>query len=99
MTLVYLPEARLDVLAAVTHYSECDGGDGALAKDFHKELKLAERDIVEMPDFWHIVGGNYRRKWMRRFPFGVVYHKIDDQTLEVVAVTHQKRRPNYWENR
>ncbi len=26
MNLVYLPEARLEVLAAVNYYYECDGG-------------------------------------------------------------------------
>ena len=96
MTLIYLPEARMDVLAAVSYYNECDG---ALAKDFYKELKLAERDILELPDFWHVVAKTYRRKWMRRFPFGVVYHKLDEQTVEIVAVAHQKRRPNYWKYR
>ena len=96
MNLVYLPEARLDVLAAVTYYDDCEGGEGTLARDFYKELKRAENDIIEMPDFWHPVSKDYRRKWIRRFPFGIIYHKIDNQIIEVVAVAHQKRQPNCW---
>ncbi len=99
MKLVYLPEARLEVLAAVSYYYECDGGENSLAADFYSELQKAERDIIDMPDLWGSVGKGFRRKLMHRFPFGVIYHRIDEQTVEIVAVAHQKRRPNYWMGR
>ena len=50
MNLAYLPEARLEVLAAVTHY-DCGDGENSLAADFYDELKKAEQDILEMPEF------------------------------------------------
>ena len=96
MKLAYLPEARLDVLAAVSYYYECDGGENSLAADFYQELKDAERDIIEMPEMWGLVGKGFRRKLMQRFPFGVIYHQLDEETIEIVAVAHQKRKPNYW---
>jgi toxin ParE1/3/4 len=99
MKLVYLPEARLEVLETVTHYYECDGGENSLASDFYTELKRAERDILDMPDFWGVVGKGYRRKLLQRFPFGIVYHQLDSEIIEVVAVAHQKRKPNYWSKR
>ena len=99
MNLVYLPEARLEVLAAVSYYYECDGEENSLASDFHRELQKAEHDILDLPDFWGSVGKGFRHKLMKRFPFGVIYHQLDKQTIEVVAVAHQKRRPNYWTER
>jgi plasmid stabilization system protein ParE len=96
MKLAYLAEARQEVLAAVNHYYDCDGGENSLAAAFYKELLMAERDIIEMPELWGNVGGSFRRKLMKRFPFGVIYHQIDEETIEVVAVAHQKRKPNYW---
>jgi hypothetical protein len=41
MNPVYLPEARLEVLAAVSYYYECDGGENSLASDFYRELQKA----------------------------------------------------------
>jgi toxin ParE1/3/4 len=99
MNLVYLPEARLEVLAAVNYYYECDGGENSLASDYYRELQKAEQDILDMPDFWGSVGKGFHRKLMRRFPFGVIYHQLDKKTIEIVAVAHQKRKPNYWAER
>jgi len=39
-----------------------------------------------------------RRAAVRRFPFGIVYVVIDN-ALWVVAVAHDRRRPNYWRDR
>lgn len=79
MKLVYLPEARLEVLAAVSYYYECDGGENSLAADFYRELQNTERDILHMPEMWGSVGQGFRRKHMQRFPFGVIYHQFDEQ--------------------
>lgn len=45
MKLVYLPEARLEVLAAVSYYYECDGGENSLAADYYHELLDGARII------------------------------------------------------
>ena len=36
-----------------------------------------------------------RRKSLARFPYSVLY-TVDPDVLYIVAVAHQKRRPNYW---
>jgi hypothetical protein len=35
---------------------------------------------------------------MRRFPFSVVYHVVDD-LIRIVAIAHAKRKPGYWRTR
>ena len=39
-----------------------------------------------------------RRALLPRFPFAVVFLRAE-QTIRVLAIAHQKRRPNYWLNR
>lgn len=96
MTLVYLPEAQEDVLEAVAYYHKCEEG---LAAKFYHQLKVAENEILENPELWRPLGGGFRRKLLNRFSYGVVYHRIDQDTLEVVAVMHHRREPNTWKGR
>lgn len=96
MTLVYLPEAQEDILEAVTYYHKCEEG---LAAKFYSQLKVAENEILENPEFWRPIGEGFRRKLLNRFRYGIVYHQIDNDTLEVVAVMHQSREPNTWRER
>jgi hypothetical protein len=35
---------------------------------------------------------------MKRFPY-LVFYRILDADIEIVAVAHEKRRPGYWTNR
>jgi hypothetical protein len=34
---------------------------------------------------------------MRRFPYTVVYQRRGEDTVEIVALAHHKRRTEYWE--
>ena len=95
--LVYLPEARLEVLEAVTYYHDCC--PEGLAAEFYRELNRAEEQILMQPEFWRPVGERHRRKLLNRFPYGLVYHPLGDGVLEVVALTHLSRKPGYWHGR
>ena len=97
MRLVYLPEAREDVLDVVTYYSQLD--DKGLASKFYYQLKLAENEILENPELWRPMGDGYRRKLLNRFRYGIIYHPVDVDILEVVAVIHQSREPDTWKKR
>lgn len=96
MKLVYLPEARDDVLDAVSYYHECEEG---LAAAFYRQLKLAEVEILENPELWRPMGNGYRRKLLNRFRYGIIYRSMPDEVIEVVAVMHQSREPNTWRQR
>jgi toxin ParE1/3/4 len=43
---------------------------------------------------------DYRRFLLKQFPYSVIY-EVDpaDQTIIIVAVYHQSRRPQYWRGR
>lgn len=46
---------------------------------------------------WPVKSG-VRRYVLRRFPFLIVYRVLESQ-VEVIAVTHARRRPGYWKSR
>ena len=40
----------------------------------------------------------FRSMILSRFPFKIIY-KIEPESILIVAVAHQSRRPNYWKTR
>jgi toxin ParE1/3/4 len=66
----------------------------ALISEFEKAASLLSGN-PELGTPW-VVGT--RRLIMRRFPFNIVYRLFPNQ-LFIIAVAHQKRRPDYWHRR
>lgn len=89
----YTLEARLEVMEIATWYFE---QQRALAADFDRELKVAEKDIIKFPENCGSLGHGYRRYLLKRFPYSLVY-RIEIDELVVVAVAAHKRGKNYWQ--
>jgi len=68
------------------------------AQAFIEELNHSISRICESPERWPKYGKTCRRYIFPRFPFQIIYRFID-KTVQVVAVAHGKRRPNYWKER
>jgi hypothetical protein len=51
------------------------------------------------PNAWRSLGASYRRKLLKQFPYGLVYHQPEPGWIEVVAVMHLHREPDYWRKR
>ncbi len=96
MRFSYTEEARQELLEAVAWYEECQPG---LGRQFDAEVQTAEDAILLHPEAWSHVGGRFRRKLLHRFPYAVIYHQPAPDWLEIVAVMHQHRQPDYWRRR
>jgi len=68
------------------------------AHAFVQELSSMMRLAINSPETWPIGVGNTRRIVFPRFPFDLVF-RVRNQTLQIVAVAHHRRRPSYWLNR
>ena len=68
------------------------------ATRFRRELDRAVEMIAERPEAAPPYVDNTRRFLLRRFPFFVVY-RVFSQRVQVVAVAHARRRPQYWRQR
>jgi len=54
--------------------------------------------LVENPEAGPVVLGPVRRRFVRRFPYSVLY-TVKPEGVRILAVMHLKRRPQYWVGR
>lgn len=96
MNYVLHPDAETDLQEAAEFYRKQAGNQLALAfvDEFERSVKL----LLEHPQLGPIWRNGRRRMVMRRFPYSVIYHVVDEQ-IRVLAVAHHSRRPGYWQDR
>ncbi len=90
------PEAEYELIDGAIYY----------ANQSHRELGLAfiaefERslEVLRMrPLLGAVWRENTRRFALRRFPYSIIY-QVTDETLRVIALAHQRRKPGYWVGR
>ena len=68
------------------------------ARAFVTELQGALRSIVDSPKRWPSFTENTRRYVFPRFPFSLIY-RLSDSTIQVIAIAHAGRKPDYWQDR
>lgn len=86
-------ERELDE-AAVFYESRVPG----LGKSLLAEVERTVRLLREYPDAGASTGGNRRRVVVDRFPYVMAYERKEDSII-ILAIAHQKRRPGYWRER
>jgi toxin ParE1/3/4 len=70
------------------------------AARFMLEVRDQAKRIAEAPERWPVVRGTTRRLTLDGFPFSIVYrYRAAEGLVWIVAVAHQRRRPDYWRGR
>jgi len=95
MTFSFHPEAEKELILAIDFYEEKEIG---LGRDFALEIYSTVERILTYPDAWPIVEEDIRRSLVKRFPFGVLYSKLEEEIV-IIAVMHLNREPEYWKTR
>jgi plasmid stabilization system protein ParE len=95
MNVRFHPDAEREIEEAVAWY---DGLSQRLGDDFLKELEQALERIIKFPEAWAIFSTNTRRCRLQKFPYGIVYRLVSDD-IQVIAVMHLHRKPDYWTER
>ncbi|MCW1887736.1 type II toxin-antitoxin system RelE/ParE family toxin [Luteolibacter flavescens] len=92
--------AEREYLDAVRYYSGT-ASDLEVAVRFLAAVEDAIATICAAPLVWRIVDKpDVRRYVLRRFPYVIYYRfRTDSQTVEIYAVMHTSRKPDYWRNR
>ncbi len=93
MTYRFLSPALAEIGESAEFYEERVSGLGA---DFLDEVDAAIDRILQLPEAWGRLGGNYRKCNLRRFPYSVIYSIQSDETIIIVSVFHQSREPRSW---
>ena len=69
-----------------------------LGKSFADEVQRTVTLIRQFPDAGLPVGPSRHRVLVPRFPYSIVYRR-DPDSIVILAITHQRRRPGYWRQR
>lgn len=69
-----------------------------LGISFLDDIQKAIEDIVLFPEAGPLAKGRVRRRFLRKFPYTVIY-SLRETEIRILAVAHQKRRPFYWHER
>ena len=89
------PQAEEEVQRAYRWYRE---RNPTAARAFLADLDHAVQRVTEAPERWPFYQGQARRYIFQRFPFSLIY-RVADETIDVIAVAHHRRRPGYWSDR
>jgi len=93
--LLIHPEALLEAEAAIEWYR--DRSERA-AIDFVTEVAVTIRRLSEHPAHFPVTELGVRSAILRRFPYAIVF-RVTGRDVQVVAIAHSRRQPNYWKDR
>jgi toxin ParE1/3/4 len=89
------PEAEAELTGAALFYEARTAG---LGMSFTTEVERTVLLICEHPDAGSRMGTALRKMIVYRFPYSIVYRR-DPESVLIIAVAHQRRRPGYWQHR
>jgi plasmid stabilization system protein ParE len=95
LPVILRPEAVQDVESAQDWYEQQRVG---LGQAFLDRLSEALGRVGAMPEMYAITWQNVRSCPLKRFPF-IVYYRVLDDLVEVLAVLHGSRDPTVWQGR
>ena len=95
LRLVLRPQAEAELLEARDWYEARSPGLGAV---FCAAVDVEMVAIAERPLAYPRVHGEMRRTILRRFPYAVFYHVLQDEIV-VLGVVHGRRHPRLWQSR
>ncbi|MEA1051566.1 type II toxin-antitoxin system RelE/ParE family toxin [Lamprobacter modestohalophilus] len=93
--LIIRPEAETDIQMAYRWYEDSSPGLGQAIVD---ELDDLFQRLETHPKLYSEVMPDIRRALTRRFPYAV-YYTLHRSDLIVLAVLHQRRKPEQWHSR
>jgi toxin ParE1/3/4 len=93
MTYFFHPAVEAEFLESVGYYESLVLGlGGALIEETEALADL----ICSSPHAWQIeLAPDIRRAPLHRFPLSIIYRQAAD-SLQVLAIAHDRRRPQYW---
>ena len=94
-TVRFHPEAEAEMIDAAVWY---ESQQATLGKRFVTTVQDALNRIELNPELYPIVENDVRRCMTNTFPFGVLF-RVRSDMLQIMAVMHLHRKPDYWKNR
>jgi len=93
MNYEFHPSAEAEYLKAIAYYESKSPGLGAsYLLEFERSIGL----VCSSPQQYStVLQPNIKKKLLERFPFTIFYREVN-KVVQILAVAHQKKRPDYW---
>jgi plasmid stabilization system protein ParE len=95
MRVEFHPEATAELSNSSDWYAN---HSSTAAQNFLVAVDVAVTSIISDPFRFAKIDDQHRSCSVSRFPFQVVFRHVDS-LVEVIAIAHAKRRPDYWRGR
>jgi len=82
MIYSFHPLAVAELDEATDYYDELQSG---LGLEFAKETFSCIQRVIEFPTAWSSSSPNTRRCLLNRFPYGIIYQILDNETLSLLS--------------
>ncbi|MES0492178.1 MAG: type II toxin-antitoxin system RelE/ParE family toxin [Leptospirales bacterium] len=93
MKYFFHPAAEAEHLEIIAYYESKKPGLGA---SYLEDFELGAASICDMPNLFPVdKQPDIRRMNLIKFPFTVIYREFS-RSIQVLAIAHQRRRPQYW---
>lgn len=87
------PAARREILRAFDWYRQ--EASPRIAAGFLDDFEQVLALLKKHPEIGETGSSRTRRLVFQRYPYTVVY-RLAGETLEIVAIAHHSRKPEYW---
>ena len=93
---IFHPAARRELEEGIDHYDAESQGFG---REFREEVQRVLPLLTKFPRLGQPVRRSVRRMMLSRFPYHIYYRLLESGHLRMLAVAHNRRRPEYWGGR
>ncbi len=93
---IFHPAARRELEEAIDYYNAERQG---LGREFREEVQRVLALLTRYPLLGQVVRGSVRRMRLSRFPSHIYYRLLESDNLRILAVAHNRQRPEYWVGR
>ena len=94
--VIFHPAARRELEEAIDSYNAERQG---LGRELREEVQRVLALLTKFPRLGQPVRGSVRRMMLSRFPYHIYYRLLESNNLRILAVAHNRRRPEYWVGR
>jgi plasmid stabilization system protein ParE len=94
--IIFHPLAEQELVDAASYYEEQNQG---LGLEYLAAVEGAVNLLRRYPAAGVVVRGTVRRLILPKFPYLLLYRVVFDDSIRILAIAHQKRKPQYWISR
>lgn len=94
-SIFFHPDAELDLAESVAWYEE---QRPMLGFSFYEDYLTIRDRLIDNPAVFPVIFGDVQRANFKKFPYSIFF-EIEQDSVFIYAVFHQKRRPGAWAGR